>query len=200
MRYSRLPLKAKTKFHINQVQVEICCLNILISQGCRRVNDLGAEINHIETLEARRTKQIRILKSVQIQDAALRHKTKSWKAAFAHPLPVEPLRLEPELIEHNIDFEEINRTNTVAAGPFSTINQSETLGRALCTPDSPINSRESSVNPGAVFVDMQANAMFTKFVNNATKLSPFFATKGLHPRISFDIVELSDASTCKRIF
>ena len=33
-----------------------------------------------------------------------------------------------------------------------------------------------------------------------TKLSPFFATKGLHPRMSFDIVDLSDASTRGRIF
>ena len=34
----------------------------------------------------------------------------------------------------------------------------------------------------------------------STKLSPFFATKGLHPHMSFDKVELSHASTCKRIF
>ena len=33
----------------------------------------------------------------------------------------------------------------------------------------------------------------------STKLSPFFATKGLHPRMSFDIVELSDTSTRERI-
>ena len=33
----------------------------------------------------------------------------------------------------------------------------------------------------------------------STKLSPFFATKGLHPRMSFDKVELSDASTRERI-
>ena len=33
-----------------------------------------------------------------------------------------------------------------------------------------------------------------------TKLSLFFATKGLHPRMSFDRVELLDTSTCKQIF
>ena len=33
----------------------------------------------------------------------------------------------------------------------------------------------------------------------STKLSLFFATKGLHPRMSFDIVDLSNASTCERI-
>ena len=36
--------------------------------------------------------------------------------------------------------------------------------------------------------------------SNSTKLSPFFATKSLHPRISFDKVELFDASTCEQIF
>ena len=33
----------------------------------------------------------------------------------------------------------------------------------------------------------------------STKLSSFFATKGLHLRMSFDKVELSDASTRERI-
>ncbi len=33
-----------------------------------------------------------------------------------------------------------------------------------------------------------------------TKLSPFFATKSLHPPMSFDIVDLSDANTRERIF
>lgn len=43
-----------------------------------------------------------------------------------------------------------------------------------------------------------------EFVNNnnrsaSTKLCPFFAIEGLHPYISFDIVELSDANTYKWI-
>lgn len=46
------------------------------------MSDLEAEIKHIETLEARRAEQIRILKSVQIQDAALRREIKSRKAAL----------------------------------------------------------------------------------------------------------------------
>ena len=60
------------------------------------------------------------------------------------------------------------------------------------------------------FVNYQQNdwpgklAMAEFAANNnesaSIKLSPFFATKGLHLRISFDIVELSDISTCKQIF
>ena len=37
-------------------------------------------------------------------------------------------------------------------------------------------------------------------LSNFTKLSPFFTSKGLYPQMSFDIVELSDTSTPKRIF
>ena len=35
--------------------------------------------------------------------------------------------------------------------------------------------------------------------SSSTKLSPFFASKGLHPRMSFDIVDLSNANTRERI-
>ena len=41
------------------------------------------------------------------------------------------------------------------------------------------------------------------FYNNestSTKFFPFFACKILNPCISFDILELSDVSTCERIF
>ena len=37
-------------------------------------------------------------------------------------------------------------------------------------------------------------------VSAFTKLFPFFTIKGLHPNMSFDIVELSDISICERIF
>lgn len=35
--------------------------------------------------------------------------------------------------------------------------------------------------------------------STSIKLSPFFATKNLHLRISFDIVDLSDTNTRERI-
>ena len=34
----------------------------------------------------------------------------------------------------------------------------------------------------------------------SNKLYPFFATKGFHFRISFDIIDFSDTNTCERIF
>ena len=39
-----------------------------------------------------------------------------------------------------------------------------------------------------------------KYKSASTKLSPFFAPKGLHPHMSFDRVEFSNASTRNRIF
>ena len=57
------------------------------------------------------------------------------------------------------------------------------------------------------FVNYQQNSWLgklamTEFAANnnesaSTKLSPFFATKDLHPHLSFDNVEFSNASTCK---
>ena len=52
LQYSRLPLKTKSKFNANKMQVEIRRLNILVVQECRRVSGLEAEIKYIETLEA----------------------------------------------------------------------------------------------------------------------------------------------------
>ena len=53
--------------------------------------------------------------------------------------------------------------------------------------------------------DWQGKLAIAKFAANnnestSNKLSLFFATKGLHLRVSFDKVELSNASTRKRIF
>ena len=161
------------------MQVEIRRLNILVAQGCRRVSYLKAEIKYIETLEAQRVKQIRILKSVQVRNAALCLEIKSRKAALAEPLSVEPLPVKPEFSQ-DIDCAENpsskapgnSKTNPVdpshcIPGPFSAGNRSGTPGRAPRTPGSPAKSRELSVDPNTVFADTQAYAMFAKFTNNA---------------------------------
>ena len=50
--------------------------------------------------------------------------------------------------------------------------------------------------------DWLQKLVMTEFAVNknesaSIKLSPFFATKGLHPRMSFDIVDLSNTSICE---
>ncbi len=59
-----------------------------------------------------------------------------------------------------------------------------------------VNYQQDNWSEKLVIVEFIAN-------NNksaSTKLSPFFATKGLHFYMNFDIVDLSDASTCEWIF
>ena len=51
------------------------------------------------------------------------------------------------------------------------------------------------------WVDKLPMAEFAVNNNNflSTRLSPFFASRGLHPRMSFDVVDLSDTTTRERI-
>ena len=72
-------------------------------------------------------------------------------------------------------------------------NANQEMERHLCTF---VNYQQDDWPKKLAMAEFAAN-------NNESasiKLSPFFATKGLHPRISFDKVELSDDNTCKRIF
>ena len=55
------------------------------------------------------------------------------------------------------------------------------------------------------FDDWSKKLTMTKFAANnnisaSTKLSLFSTIKSLHPCMTLDIVELSDTSTCERIF
>lgn len=111
-------------------------------------------------MEVWQAKQIRILKNVQIQDVALCRKIKSWKTTLAQLLL---MKLE---FGYNINFKKINKTNTAAT---YTTNQSKSLGRASHIPGSSAKSGKLSIDPGMAFVDMQANTILTKFVNNTNK-------------------------------
>lgn len=51
LRYGRLFLYAKTKFHANQLKMEIAYLKILTLQGCRRINKMKQELKYIQSLE-----------------------------------------------------------------------------------------------------------------------------------------------------
>ncbi len=45
--YSRLHLRAKIKFYIDQIQVELSCLHILVHQSYRRIKTMESEIKYI---------------------------------------------------------------------------------------------------------------------------------------------------------
>ena len=67
------------------------------------------------------------------------------------------------------------------------------MERHLCTF---VNYQQDDLSKKLAMAEFAANNNKSAF----TKLSPFFATKGLHPHMSFDIVDFSNASTCERIF
>ncbi len=47
LRYEKLSLRAKTKFHTNQLKVEIAHLKMLTSQRCWRINEIEQELKYI---------------------------------------------------------------------------------------------------------------------------------------------------------
>lgn len=135
LRYGRIPLKAKTMFHIDQMHVEIRRLNILIAQGCRRVSALESEVKYIETLEAQRLEQIRILKSVKEQDVKISRKIKSRKAAVEEPLPIKQPAASPEFGPDG-DFEETLPSKAPETGQSTSMGQTQTSGISNC-PNTP---------------------------------------------------------------
>ncbi len=64
-RYRRLSLRAKTKFHADQLKVEIARLKMLTSQGCWRINKMEQELKYILSLEIAQAKEASILKAVR---------------------------------------------------------------------------------------------------------------------------------------
>lgn len=72
LRYRRLLLRAKTKFHVDQMKVEVGRLCVLVQQRCRRIKEMESEIKYVESLEAEQEDQVRILRRVQQQQKELR--------------------------------------------------------------------------------------------------------------------------------
>ncbi len=54
------------------MQVELSHLRILVQQGCHRIKTIESEIKYIQSLEAQREDQVRILKGVHNQQRAYR--------------------------------------------------------------------------------------------------------------------------------
>lgn len=51
LRYKRLFLYAKIKFHANQLKIKIVHLKILILQGCQCINKMKQELKYILSLK-----------------------------------------------------------------------------------------------------------------------------------------------------
>lgn len=51
LRYKSLSLQAKTKFHVDQLKIEIACLKMLTLQRYGRINEMEGELKYIQTLK-----------------------------------------------------------------------------------------------------------------------------------------------------
>lgn len=164
IRYGRVPMKAKTKFHIDQMKVEIQPLGILISQGCNQMSNLEREIKYMETLEAQCAEQIRILKSVKKRDWELQKEIRSWKATFDKPLE------DPDRYGSDVDFEVGRVRGGTADSPLDINNARHPPASARTatglggeTIAAPGNGASGSMDPG--LEDTQANEMYKEFMN-----------------------------------
>ena len=89
LRYGRLSFWAKTKFHAEQMKVEIACLKMLTSQSCRRINEMESELKYIKSLEEARGKEASILKAVRKQQRDIRHDFRDQSVALDEPVMVD---------------------------------------------------------------------------------------------------------------
>lgn len=196
LRYGRVPMKAKTKLHLDQMKIEIRRLNILVAQGCRRVSELEEEIKYIETLEAQRAEQIRILKGVHRRDRDLRQLIRARKADVEKPFELDQEKYDPDPEYEELstyggaskgeangvtnqsftgDAETVRHPNRYSglaqtSGSVRPIGRAATPGRAPRSFSTPSRSRAVSVDPDTTLDDTQANEMYKEFVTSAVNI------------------------------
>lgn len=88
LRYGRLSMRAKIKFHIDQMTVELERLRLLVSQGCRRIHETEVEIKYVESLEVQRANEARILKAVRTQQRDLDYQLRRRQTAVEDPVVI----------------------------------------------------------------------------------------------------------------
>lgn len=68
--YGRLNIRAKIKFHVDQIQVKRSRLRILVQQSCCQIKAMESKIKYIESLKTQQEDQVCILKGVHDQQRA----------------------------------------------------------------------------------------------------------------------------------
>lgn len=89
LRYGRLPFRAKTKFHVDQMKVELKRLKLFVSQVRRRINEMEQEIRYVESLEVARADEARTLKAVRDKEREIRHQLRDRTDALDKPIIVD---------------------------------------------------------------------------------------------------------------
>lgn len=65
LRYRRLFMRAKTKFHVDQIKVELERFRLLVLQACQYIHKTKVEIKYVEGLEVQRANEAHIFKAVR---------------------------------------------------------------------------------------------------------------------------------------
>lgn len=89
LKYGRLFFRAKTKFHAEQVKVEIARLKMLTSQSYCCINEIESELKYIKSLEKARAKEASILKALRKQQRDIRHDFRDRSGALDEPVMVD---------------------------------------------------------------------------------------------------------------
>lgn len=138
LKYGRLSLRAKTKFHAEQVKVEIARLKMLTSHSCRRINAMESELKYIKSLEEARAKEASILNAVRKQQRDIRHDLRDRSGTLDEPVIVDDSDDDAitEWVAANPEFVPSTEPagSKQTSGPRAAANQAGSTAMAQHTP------------------------------------------------------------------
>lgn len=88
-KYRRLSMRAKIKYHAEQVKIEIGHLNMLTSHSRYYINEMELELKYIQDLEEAWAKEANILKTVRKQQQLICHDLCDCLDALDKPVVVD---------------------------------------------------------------------------------------------------------------
>lgn len=91
-------MRAKTKFHAEQLKVEIAHLKILTSYSFYCINKMKLELKYIQGLEETRDKEANILRAIHKQQQSICHYLHSFSNALNKPLTISDFDSNDDVI------------------------------------------------------------------------------------------------------
>lgn len=82
LRYGRLFLRAKSKFHANLLKIEIARLKMLTLQRYRYINKMKQKLKYIQSFKVTRAKEASIFKAIRNQQQTICHQLCAYTKAL----------------------------------------------------------------------------------------------------------------------
>lgn len=120
LRYERLSLWAKTKFHVDQLKVEIARLKMLILQECHRINKMEEEFKYIQTLKVAQKKESTIFQASREQQQAIWYRVCVCTETLDKPIIINNFDNE-KAFEWAMQNSDIMHFSLTIPRPFSTL-------------------------------------------------------------------------------